>query len=71
MHKHEPCPLPEIEKTYPEDTICQMHRDIYALTDKEEIKLLARRALSAGKAMSARLKMYRELCRRVIEDDEI
>jgi hypothetical protein len=41
-------------------TICQTLRDIYALTDNEEIKLKTRIAMSMAKSMHNKLKQYKK-----------
>ena len=40
-------------------TICQQLRDIFALTDNEEIKLKCRIAMAMAKAMQDKLKWYK------------
>lgn len=41
-------------------TICQTLRDIYHMTDNEELKLKCRLAMSMAKAMNEKLKWYKE-----------
>jgi hypothetical protein len=41
-------------------TICQMLRDIYQMTDDEEIQLKCRIAMSMAKSMHERLKKYKK-----------
>jgi len=41
-------------------TICQYLRDIYMLTEDEEIKLKSRVAMAMAKKMHERLKKYKE-----------
>jgi len=41
-------------------TICEMLREIYALTDDEEIKLKCRVATAMAKSMHNKLKWYKE-----------
>lgn len=66
-------PVPEEEMEYPlatehqmdesryegHHTICQTLRDIYHMTEKEEIKLKCRLAMAMSKAMNEKLKWYR------------
>lgn len=42
-------------------TICQMLRDIYVLTDNEEIKLKCRIGMAMAKAMQDKLKKYKSI----------
>lgn len=42
------------------NTICQRLREIYQLTDDEEIKFKCREAMSMAKSMHERLKWYKE-----------
>jgi hypothetical protein len=61
-YKHrEPVPESKMAKTKYEGhhTICQTLRDIYHLTDHEEIKLKCRVAMAMAKAMQDKLKEYR------------
>lgn len=42
-------------------TICQTLRDIYMLTDNEEIRLKCRTAMAMAKKMQDKLKSYKDL----------
>ena len=44
----------------PEETICGILRDIYKKTDNDEVKVLARLAVSMAKRMGRRLKFYHD-----------
>lgn len=63
MRKHKPISIEKIEKARYKGhhTICQFLRDIYALTDDEEIKLKCRIGMSMTKSMHERLKKYRKM----------
>ena len=41
-------------------SICQTLRDIYALTDNEEIKMKCRVGVAMAKAMQEKLKWYKQ-----------
>jgi len=63
MRKHKPVSIAKIEnqRYKGHHTICQFLRDIYALTDDEEIRLKCRIGLSMTKSMHERLKKYRKM----------
>jgi len=63
MRKHKPVSIKKIEKTRYKGhhTICQFMRDIYAMTDNEEIKMKCRIGMSMAKSMHERLKKYRKI----------
>lgn len=42
------------------NTVCQKLREIFILTDNEEIKMAARVAMSMTKSMHNKLKWYRD-----------
>ena len=48
-------------------TICQKIREIYTLTDNEDIKLKCRIAMAMAKRMHERLKRYHEESTKVVE----
>ena len=62
MRRHEPVSEKKmLRKRYDgHHTICQMLRDIYSLTEDEDIKLKCRIAMSMAKSMHEKLKSYRE-----------
>lgn len=61
--RREPVPEKEMDKERYEGhhTICQTLRDIYHLTDNEDIKLKCRLAMAMGKAMHEKLKYYKTM----------
>lgn len=61
LPKREPAPLWEMDKARWEGhhSICQTIRDIYHMTDNEELKLKCRVAMAMTKAMNERLKEYK------------
>lgn len=63
LPKREPAPLWEMDKKRWEGhhSICQTIRDIYHLTDNEELKLKCRVAMSMTKAMHSKLKEYKAM----------
>lgn len=63
MRKHKPVSIRKIEnpRYKGHHTICQFWRDIYALTDDEEIRLKCRIGMSMAKSMHERLKKYRKM----------
>jgi len=63
IRKHKPSSIKKIEnpRYKGHHTICQFLRDIYALTDDEEIRLKCRIGLSMTKSMHERLKKYRKM----------
>lgn len=44
-----------------ENTICQTIRDMYHLTDNQDIRLKCRLAMSMAKAMCVKLMKYRDI----------
>lgn len=60
LKEREPAPLSEMDKGRWEGhhSICQTIRDIYHLTDNEELKLKCRVAMAMTKAMHEKLKWY-------------
>ena len=61
LPKREPAPLHEMDKTRWEGhhSICQTIRDIYHMTDKEDLKMACRVAMAMTKAMHEKLKWYK------------
>lgn len=61
--RRKPVPEREMLKTRWEGhhTICQTLRDLYQMTDDEEIKEKLRLAMAMAKAMHQRLKAYKEV----------
>ena len=59
--RHNPVPLEEMDRTRWEGhhSICQFLRDIYHMTDNEDVKMKARIAMSMAKAMQNKLKWYK------------
>jgi len=55
LHKHEPVPREKMEKASPQYTICEVLREIYRLTDDEDIRYRCRVATAMAKAMNRRL----------------
>lgn len=60
VRKHEPCPESYMENQYPLNTICQLLRDTYHLTDDPQIRVNLRIAVSMAKSMVRQLKRYQE-----------
>ena len=60
--RHEPIDEREMDRTRYDGhhSICQTLRDIYHLTEDEEIRLKARIAMSMAKSMQRKLKEYRD-----------
>ncbi len=65
IRKHRPVSIRKIEnpRYKGHHTICQFLRDIYAMTDNDEIKLKCRIGMSMAKSMHERLKKYRKMMR--------
>jgi len=61
--RHDPVPEIVMDKTRFEGhhSVCQILRDIYHLTENEEVKLKARIAMAMAKSMNNKLKKYKEL----------
>jgi hypothetical protein len=59
MGPHEPCSEEHMGLVWPEFTICQLMRNIYHLTDDEEIRLLCRIGQTMAKKMDAKLRQYK------------
>jgi len=59
--RHQPVELKEMEKTrwHGHHTICQFLRDIYQLTEDNDIKMKCRVGMSMAKSMNERLKYYK------------
>lgn len=59
--RREPCPVEWMNKTRWEGhhSICQTLRDMYHMTDSDEIRIKLRLAMSMAKAMHERLKKYK------------
>ena len=55
LHKHDPVPREKMDKVSPEHTICEVLREIYHMTNDENIKYKCRVATAMAKAMSRRL----------------
>ena len=62
LPKRDPAPLHEMDiKRYEgHHSICQTIRDIYHMTDSEELKLKCRVAMAMTKAMHEKLKWYKQ-----------
>lgn len=60
--KHQPVPekTMDISNYEGHHSICQTLRDIYHMTDNEDIKLKCRIAVSMAKSMQKKLKWYKE-----------
>lgn len=60
--RHEPIDINEMDKTRWDGhhSVCQMLRDIYHLSNNEEVKLKSRIAMSMTKSMHERLKKYKK-----------
>jgi len=63
IRRHKPVSIKRIEnpRYQGHHTICQFLRDIYAMTDDEDIKLKCRIGMSMAKSMHERLKKYRKI----------
>lgn len=63
IRSHKPISISKIENTSYKghNTICQYLRDIYSMTDDEDIKMKCRIGMSMAKSMHERLKMYRKI----------
>lgn len=61
--RYEPVPESEMDKDryHGHYTICQYLRDIYHMTDDEEIKMKCRIGMAMTKAMHKRLKHYKRI----------
>ncbi len=61
LPKRPPAPLEEMDKSRWEGhhSICQYLRDIYHMTEDEELRLKCREAMAMTKAMHERLKKYK------------
>ena len=60
LRKHEPIDESIMNEKSEINTICETLRQIYHLTEDAEIKLLCRTATSMAKAMSRRLRHYKD-----------
>lgn len=59
--KHEPASIEDMEKRMKgENTLCNTIREMYHITNDEEIRMKCRIAFSMGKAMCERLGFYKE-----------
>jgi len=59
MSKHEPCSNRIIEQRSSKNTICNVLRNIYHLSDNAEVKLQARIAVTMAKKMDKKLREYK------------
>jgi len=70
--RHDPVPEEEMLKPATEEemafsryaghhSICQTLRDIWAMSDNEEVKMKCRLAVAMAKAMVNKLKVYRQI----------
>lgn len=61
LKEHEPESVYEMtrQRYKGHHTICQALRDIYAISDNEDVKMLARLAMAMAKAMHKKLKKYK------------
>ena len=60
--RHKPVDIKEMEKDrwHGHHSICQFLRDIYQMTDNDEIKMKARIGMSMAKSMHRKLKRYKK-----------
>ena len=58
LHKHEPVHERFMQREYPRDTICQVLRETYRMTEDPEIRIKLRVAVSMAKAMTRKLREY-------------
>jgi hypothetical protein len=56
----DPCPISQMTTRGRPNTVCDVLRKIYSMTDNEEIKLLARIATTMTRKMDYRLAEYVE-----------
>ena len=63
IRKHKPVSIKKIEnqRYQGHHTICQFLRDIYTMTENEDIKMKCRIGMSMAKSMHERLKKYRQI----------
>jgi hypothetical protein len=61
--RRQPVPVSEMDRSRYEGhhSICQTLRDIYHMSDDEELKMKCRLAMAMAKAMNEQLKRYKEL----------
>jgi hypothetical protein len=61
LKEREPAPISEMSRKRWEGhhTICQTIRDIYNMTDNEELKMKCRVAMAMTKAMNDKLQYYK------------
>jgi len=57
--KYKPCNEKYMAKEYPENTICQVLRETYHLTNEPLVKMNLRVAVSMAKAMTKKLREYK------------
>lgn len=60
MRKHEPVSDDQMLWVSPNNSICQVLRDIYHSTEDEEIRLKCRVATAMAKSMTAKLEDYKK-----------
>jgi ABC-type Zn uptake system ZnuABC Zn-binding protein ZnuA len=60
LRKHEPVTEKEMEWISPNNSICQLLREIYHKTDDPDIRLNCRVATSMAKSMTRKLTEYKE-----------
>jgi hypothetical protein len=58
LRKHMPIAEYYMAKEYPKNTICQLLRETYRMTDDEDVRLNLRIAVSMAKAMNRKLTEY-------------
>jgi hypothetical protein len=56
--RHKPCSESYMSRTWKVNTICQLLRETYALTEDPTVRLNLRIAVSMAKAMQRKLKGY-------------
>ena len=72
IRKHNPVPVSKMRKRRREGkmTICQILRNIYAMTDNEEIKMKCRIGTSMAKSMQNRLIYYKKTYGEIEKNNE-
>ena len=60
MTKHGPCPEGYMYRLHKKNTICQILREIYWLTDDDQVRLKVRTAVTMAKAMDKKLRENNE-----------
>jgi hypothetical protein len=60
--KNEPYPIEQMSFRNPENTICELLRKTYKLTDNDQIRTNIRIAMTMAKKMGDRLHWYKKNC---------